>query len=131
VSRVLDELGLGDKPVLTALNKIDKIAAEAQQGMVTPEVLEAVRQVAEPCEDMVAISAEQGTGLEQLLAKIAEALGRDMVDITILLPYSAGELAALFHERGQVEAEEYRKEGTWISGRLPRRFLPLFQEYVA
>ncbi len=131
VSRVLGELGLGDKPVLTALNKIDKIAAEAQQGMVTPEVLEAVRQVAEPCEDMVAISAEQGTGLEQLLAKIAEALGRDMVDITILLPYSAGELAALFHERGQVEAEEYRKEGTQIRGRLSRRFLPLFQEYVA
>jgi GTP-binding protein HflX len=131
VSRVLDELGLGDKPVLTALNKIDKIAAEAQQGLVTPEVLEAVRKVAEPYEDMVAISAEQGTGLEQLLAKIAEVLGREMVDITILLPYSAGELAALFHERGKVEAEEYRKEGTRIRGRLPRRFLPLFQEYVA
>ena len=54
-----------------------------------------------------------------------------MVDITILLPYSAGDLAALFHERGQVEAEEYRKEGTRLQGRLPRRFLPLFQEYVA
>jgi len=99
--------------------------------MVTPVVLEAVRQVAEPYADMVAISAEQGTGLEQLLAKIAEVLGREMVDITVLLPYSAGELAALFHERGQVEAEEYRKEGTWIRGRLHRRFLPLFQEYVA
>jgi len=131
VSRVLGELGLGEKPVLTALNKIDKIAAEAQQGLVTPAVLEAVRQVAEPYTDMVAISAEQGTGLEQLLAKIAEVLGREMVDITILLPYSAGELAALFHERGQVAAEEYRKEGTRIQGRLPRRFLPLFQEYVA
>ena len=131
VSRVLGDLGLGDKPVLTALNKIDKIAAEAQSGLLTPEVLEAVRQVAEPCADMVAISAEQGTGLEQLLAKIAEALGREMVDITILLPYSAGDLAALFHERGQVEAEEYRKEGTRLQGRLPRRFLPLFQEYVA
>lgn len=131
VSRVLDELGLGDKPVLTALNKIDKIAAEAQSGLVTPEVLEAVRKVAEPYEDMVAISAEQGTGLEQLLAKIAEVLGREMVDITVLLPYSAGDLATLFHERGQVEAEEYRKEGTRIKGRLPRRFLPLFREYVA
>jgi len=131
VSRVLGELGLGDKPVLTALNKIDKIAAEAHQGLLTPAVLEAVRQVAEPYEDMVAISAEQGTGLEQLLAKIAEVLGREMVDITILLPYSAGELAALFHERGQVAAEEYRKEGTRIQGRLPRRLLPLFQEYVA
>jgi GTP-binding protein HflX len=131
VSKVLGELGLGDKPVLTALNKIDKIAAEAQQGLVTPEVLEAIRKVAEPYEDMVAISAEQGTGLEQLLAKIAEVLGREMVDITILLPYSAGELAALFHERGKVEAEEYCKEGTRIRGRLSRRFLPLFQEYVA
>ena len=57
VSRVLGDLGLGDKPVLTALNKIDKIAAEAQSGLLTPEVLEAVRQVAEPCADMVAISA--------------------------------------------------------------------------
>lgn len=131
VSKVLGELGLRDKPVLTALNKIDRIAAEAQQGLVTPEVLEAVRKVAEPYEDTVAISAEQGTGLEQLLAKIAEVLGREMVDITILLPYSAGELAALFHERGKVESEEYRKEGTRIQGRLPRRFLPLFQEYVA
>jgi len=131
VSRVLGELGLGDKPVLTALNKIDKIAAEAHQGLLTPAVLEAVRKVAEPYADMVAISAEQGTGLEQLLAKIAEVLGREMVDITILLPYSAGELAALFHERGQVAAEEYRKEGTRIQGRLPRRLLPLFQEYVA
>jgi GTP-binding protein HflX len=46
-----------------------------------------------------------------------------------LLPYQRGDLLSLFHERGQVEAEEHGGEGVRVDGRLPPRLVPYFASY--
>ncbi len=119
VAEVLNDLGAGRKPVVVALNKVDKMVdlqqlydwqARFPQG--------------------VAVSAAQKTGLEALLSTIEETLQRSMISVKVNLPYRAAELTAVFHEQGSIEWEEYSQEGTIIKGFLPNRLLDVFKEYL-
>ncbi len=49
--------------------------------------------------------------------------------VTVMLPYSRGDLMSLFHERGQVSSEDYLADGTMVYGRLPHRLIPYFEGY--
>jgi GTP-binding protein HflX len=119
VAEVLNDLGAGHKPVVVALNKVDK--------MVDPQQLYDW-QARFP--QGVAISAAQKTGLEALLSRIEETLQRSMISVKVNLPYRAAELTAVFHEQGSIEWEEYSQEGTIIKGFLPNRLLDVFKEYL-
>jgi GTP-binding protein HflX len=134
VEGTLAELGVADKPRVTALNKIDKLLGERAYGLkLNPGELEAaeeVRGVMARYPDAVLISAEWGIGLERLLERVEEELNRAAVSISVCIPYSAGELLALFHRHGFVEAEEHTPEGTLVEGRIPSRFLAAFRPYL-
>jgi GTP-binding protein HflX len=118
VLRVLRDLGADRIPCLTALNKVDRIAPTMDAGQVGRMASELGLPL-----DYVAISARYGWGLEQLRERIEERLATDSVSLEVTVPYSQQELVALFRERGQVAEEEYRPEGVYLKGRLPRRFL--------
>ena len=121
VGQTLDELEIGEKPVVTALNKIDKLS---------PEEIEAL--AARDYPSPVPIAAAKGIGLDQLLTTLQEVLeGRaDSVQLEVRVPYAAGELVRLFHQRGVVEHEEYGPEGTELRGTLPRRYAAQFERYA-
>lgn len=119
VAEVLNDLGAGHKPVVVALNKVDKI--------VDPQQLYDW-QLRFP--KSVAISAAQKTGLGVLLDRVEEVLQRSMISVKVNLPYRAAELTAVFHEQGSIEWEEYSQEGTIIKGFLPNRLLDAFKEYL-
>ncbi len=122
VEETLREIGAGDKPVVTALNKFD--VPERKQGsrwVVTQDVVE------DPA--AVSISALSGAGVEQLLARVEQVLGEDLVELSVRIPYSAGEVAALFHDRGIVEREEFGEKGTYIQGKIAARLIPKFERY--
>lgn len=63
VYRVLEELGAKEKPILTALNKIDKVSDEA-----------VVSKLKSHFPDSVSISALKRTGLDELVSRIASLL---------------------------------------------------------
>jgi GTP-binding protein HflX len=123
VEQVLREIGAERKPVILALNKID---------LVDPEVLsEGVRtrfaqqesplsRLGERYAHMVYLSAEQGVGIEDLLAEIEALLVEDMLPFDLVLPYSAGDVLSSWRERGIVDALEYGEDGIHVIGRLPR-----------
>jgi len=48
----------------------------------------------------------------------------------VRLPYRRSDLAALFHDQGQVETEQYGESALLIEGRLPARYLAAFRPYV-
>ena len=77
VDDTLAELGLGDKPRVTALNKVDMLV-ESEDGLVRePEDLGAFDlSLATHRPDAVLVSAQEGWGLDQLLRRIDEELGR-------------------------------------------------------
>ena len=78
----------------------------------------------------VAISAAEGTGLDDLLQRVQEMLEEDLVPVHVLLPYSSDGLLGLFHQRGVVEREEYSEAGVTIQGRVPEGVAQRFERYL-
>lgn len=113
VEEVLEELGAGEKRVLTALNKIDRVNLQepAQREKLTHAMAE------NP--NAVPVSALTGAGIADLRAEIDQMLRDQMAPIDVLIPYTHGELVALVHQYGFIEQEEHTETGTHLVGRLP------------
>ena len=114
----LQEIGAADLPIVSALNKIDRLR--------DPNT--AFDQV-DSYERAVPISALKGQGLDTLLSVLERELYESMVEIGIQIPYQDGRLISLFHDLGQVESVAYDQDQVEIHGRLPKRLLPEFVRY--
>jgi GTPase len=118
VRQTLAELELADKPVITVLNKIDRLPSD--------RALE-YSHYANP----VAISAATGAGLERLLDKIQQCLVDDYVEVSIELPLAEGKLRELFRRRGLIERERYGPRAVHIEGKISRRLAGVFAGYAS
>ena len=113
VEEVLEQIGAGDKPVVTALNKVDNVNREAegvQQWLADAEA---------EYPNAVLISARTGEGLDALASILDEALRKRMLHIDILVPYAQSEIVSLIHENGILDLEEHTNDGTHIVGWVP------------
>ncbi len=126
VEETLRSLGAHDKPLVTALNKIDLLPG--YKGSSTPPPELAV--IARLYPNCVPISALEGTGLDALLKRVEKVLEEELVSLSVLLPYGQNGLLNIFHQRGQVDAEEYIEEGVLIKGKVPHDLEAAFQRYV-
>jgi len=115
VRETLEHIGAADRPIVSVLNKIDRLP--------TPDVLFPLEA---RLPNGVFISALTGEGLESLLARIEGVLEVQMAWLDVLIPYESGELVDLFHRRGLIEQEEYTEAGTYIAGRIPRALVGRF-----
>ncbi|NIV12077.1 MAG: GTPase HflX [Aliifodinibius sp.] len=120
VLQTLEEIEADHIPILTVLNKIDRLgkASSAQQHLELAGL-----------KDTVAVSALTGEGIDDLLHAIHAKLFELYVPIEVQLPYSEGALTALFHEQGQVEQIEHNREGVRITGRIPGRILARYKDF--
>ncbi|MEO5346135.1 MAG: GTPase HflX [Magnetococcus sp. YQC-9] len=91
VEETLQELQVGDKPLLTLYNKADRLDADA--GLIE-------RMNARV--DSLVISAVSGLGLERLLATFGEASRKNSRLVHLSLPVSDGALLARLCREGQV-----------------------------
>ncbi len=66
-------------------------------------------------EDVVKMSAKQGTGMENLLKAIERTLGRSRHHITVVLPYSMGGMVETLHNNAQVLSADYTAEGIQVA----------------
>lgn len=123
VEEVLEELGAGEKPVVTALNKTDRL------DMQNPADQQRVALARQSYPNPVFLSALQGAGIPDLLAMVDEQLRQDMVPVRLLIPYDQGRLVALFHEYGHVDEESYMEAGTVMVGRLPASLAGRLADY--
>jgi len=98
VFEVLSDLGAGDKPILEALNKADRVNVT---GMIEPA-------------DAILISAKQGRGLDDLKAEISRRIAAMRHRAELLIPYDKGNVLSLIHSKGQVLSEEYTDTGTKV-----------------
>ncbi len=62
-------------------------------------------------EDVVAVSAKQGRGMEELLRSIETALGHSRHRVSVRLPYSMGGMVQTLHDSAKVLSLEYTGEG--------------------
>ena len=98
VFQVLNELGAGDKPILEALNKADRVNTA---GMIEPA-------------NAILISAKEERGLDALKAEISRRVAALRHRAELLIPYDRGGVLSLIHGKGQVLSEEYTAEGTKV-----------------
>ncbi|KAL9189623.1 hypothetical protein ACHAXT_009298 [Thalassiosira profunda] len=121
VTSVLEEIGAGEKPIVRVFNKLD---------LLDPEDAEMLRYEAACAEDFsVGISSLTGEGLSDFVAVVEDALSGLLVPVELLLPYSCGNDVNAIHEVGSIEVIDYREEGTYVMGRLPRSYAMKLDQY--
>ena len=104
VETILEQIGLPeDTPRIEVWNKIDLLEAGDREASVTQ---------AERSEDLFALSAVTGEGLETLLAGISARLRPAMVTEVLTLPYSDGKRRAWLFKEGVVDAEDQEEAGS-------------------
>jgi GTP-binding protein HflX len=118
VQQTLEKLDAGHVPIITVLNKIDRLSDP-----------EAARRAVEIFPQAVAISALTGTGIGDLLNHIRSELYETLTPILVRLPYQQGQLISLFHEFGQVERLEHGRKGVLMQGRIPGRLIAQFKPW--
>lgn len=119
VHQTLAEIGAADQPMITGLNKIDRLPS-SETSISLPGAYP----------NPVAISALTGAGLEALLALVQDMLEAEMAHLDVLIPYEAGELVDLFHRRGLITLEDHTEDGTHIVGRMPKMLANRFQDVL-
>lgn len=123
VEEVLEDLGAGGKPIITALNKLDLLTQD------DPEAADRLDRALAAYPNPVAISARTGEGLDKLLDLVDEVLYRRMVPLDVLIPYAHGELVSLAHTHGFVASEEHTADGTRLRGRIPLELAGRYTDY--
>lgn len=114
VSGLLESLGSGAKPLVTAFNKTDaRRVPESDLEGYSPAV---------------PISALTGEGLDALLTTIDRCLERDRCEAAFALPYSRQSLLSVMHENGTVRDIRYEERVIVVTAELPRVWARRIQE---
>jgi len=107
VVKILDELGLADRPRIHVLNKCDRLSQDQLQSLEGGSG--------------VCVSALHATGLRELLERIEAALPLEgLVRMQIELPLEDGRTLARLHARGRVFASEVRNSRLWVDAEVPQ-----------
>lgn len=119
VMEVLAELDAAEKPMLLIFNKVDQVESP---GMVARVLAE------HPCS--VAVSAQTGEGLEELLHLVHQKLLSRQQRLHLRIPNHRTEVIALLHREGQVIALEYLENQILVEALLPPSLVGKLREYI-
>ena len=120
VEEVLSELELREKPIVTILNKRDRVTD-------APRLL-ALERAYSPA---AAISAKTGEGVEQLSALLAHQLDLLLIQPTHLrMPAERSDLVAAIYQSGQVLKRQELDGAIELSARLPAQLKATLSAYV-
>ena len=112
VGKVLDDVGAGDVPVVTVLNKVDALAERMRLSMLRPKNGPAV-----------VVSAVTGEGIDDLGKAVLGRIEEARVTVKLTAYAGDGRLLAFLAEKGRIISQEYGDdEDVRIVARLPKRY---------
>lgn len=115
VHKILEELGVGDRPILRILNKMDRLTTEERESLGANGSGKTKRD-----EGPVLVSALTGEGIDELLRRIDVELPTDpLVSLSLRLPLSQGRTLALIHALGRVRRSEVKDEDMLLDAEVP------------
>lgn len=110
--KTLAELGAAEIPVVTVLNKCDKISQNI------------------PADDKTAkISALKNEGIDELLEKISKNLPPTARRMKLLLPYDKAGITAKIRENGKVFSEDYTENGIAVDALVDQMLIKPLSQY--
>ena len=81
-------------------------------------------------EDVVAVSAATGTGMDKLLQAIERMLGHSRHHVTVTLPYSMGGMVETLHNNAQVLNVDYTAQGISVETIVDPILYGRLKEYI-
>lgn len=111
---LLAELGCEGIPTITVLNKCDKVSL--LNDILTED-------------NVVKISAKEGTGIDNLLLAIQNALPQSAVRAKLLLPFDKAGLLNTIRIDGKVFSEEYTADGILTDALIDIKIYPKVEDY--
>ena len=81
-------------------------------------------------EDVVAISAKKGTGMDKLLSAIEKALGHSRHHVEVLIPYSMGGTLDTLHNNAQVLGVDYTEKGILVDAVVDPILYGRLKDYI-
>ncbi|MBU4375847.1 MAG: GTPase HflX [Candidatus Omnitrophica bacterium] len=114
VKGVLEDLEIGDKPVINVLNKKDKI---------TDNII--LSSIEKQFEHPVLISALKHDGIDGLIGRIEREISQLTTEIKITLSHAEMKKYSMIREHGKVLKEEFRDDAIYIEAKIPKRLVPL------
>ena len=114
VDKLISQLAKPGTQVLQCYNKVD---------LVSPEDIPVGQ-------DVVAISAARGQGMDKLLAAIEKSLGRGLHHVVVTLPYSMGGMVETLHSTAQVKSVDYTADGIEIETVVDEILYGRLKQYI-
>ena len=106
VREVLTDIDAGGVPEQLVFNKVDA---------ATRETLLRLRRLAP---DALFVSAHTGEGIDELRAVVEGRLPRPDIEMTVLVPYTRGDLVTRVHDEAEVLDTEHTAAGTLLRARV-------------
>ncbi len=114
VEKLIDKLAKPGTPVLRCYNKADLVS----------------REDIPVGEDVVAMSARSGQGMDALLKGIENALGHSRHHVVVTLPYSMGGMVDTLHNSAQVLNVDYTADGIAVETVLDSILYGKLKDYI-
>lgn len=111
--KVLREIGVENKKIITVFNKMDQIGYD--DGIIPTG------------EDILYISAKSGQGMATLLDVIKEELFANVMKVKLLIPFDKGDISSYLCQNTKVANMEYTENGTFIETEL---MVPDYNRYA-
>ncbi|RDI42492.1 GTPase HflX [Nocardia mexicana] len=118
ITDVLRESNAVAPPELLVVNKIDALDP-AELSHLRAQLPQAVF-----------VSARTGRGLTELRDRLGDALGALDVEVSVLLPYTRGDLLARVHADGRILESDHEEGGTRVRARVPAALAAVLAEYA-
>lgn len=113
--QLLNELGCEGKPIISVMNKCDLVGDIYAMPTFGKTVM---------------ISALEKKGFDELLEAVLKELPPTRRKAELLIPFSAGAIAARIRKEGAVEEEEYRPEGLYMKATVEMSLLDTIKDYI-
>ncbi|MFA5577520.1 MAG: GTPase HflX [Tissierellaceae bacterium] len=116
--KILRELEVVDKPIITVFNKMDKVSIDK---LVYEN---------KDIDNKIFISAKQGENIEKLIENIEELLPHQYRLVTLNIPYDRQNLVNYFMNNYQILKMEYGEDGTLLQLNINEIDMEKYRAYI-
>lgn len=119
VNKVLEQLNVFDKPIIIALNKIDKVSDKDSLSLLRSSMV-----------NIVEISALYGDGMEKLLSSIESMLFKDLKTVKFRIPYDKMAVKSNLYDECRIISENYDENSVIMLAEAGKEVLNKYEKYI-